>query len=63
MGGRDARRTVTADWLVLATNGYTDELWPRLGQTMIPVYSGIRGHRTPSGGHRQANLADGDRPL
>ena len=33
--------TVTADWLVLATNGYTDELWPDLWQTIIPVYSGI----------------------
>ena len=33
--------TVTADWLVLATNGYTDELWPGLEQTLIPVYSGI----------------------
>jgi glycine/D-amino acid oxidase-like deaminating enzyme len=26
---------------VLATNGYTDELWPGLQQTIIPVYSGI----------------------
>ena len=41
MGGRDAGGTVTADWLVLATNGYTDELWPGLRQTIIPVYSGI----------------------
>ena len=33
--------TVTADWLVLATNGYSDELWPGLRQTIVPVYSGI----------------------
>jgi glycine/D-amino acid oxidase-like deaminating enzyme len=33
--------TVTADRLVLATNGYTDGLWPGLRQTIIPVYSGI----------------------
>jgi glycine/D-amino acid oxidase-like deaminating enzyme len=33
--------TVTADWLVLATNGYTDGLWPNLKQTIVPVYSGI----------------------
>ena len=33
--------TITADWLVLATNGYTDELWPGLRQTIIPVYCGI----------------------
>ena len=32
---------VTADWLVLATNGYTDGLWPSLKQTIVPVYSGI----------------------
>jgi glycine/D-amino acid oxidase-like deaminating enzyme len=32
---------VTADWVVLATNGYTDDLWPGLRQTLIPVYSGI----------------------
>jgi glycine/D-amino acid oxidase-like deaminating enzyme len=35
------RGTVIADWLVLATNGYTDGLWPSLRQTLIPVYSGI----------------------
>jgi glycine/D-amino acid oxidase-like deaminating enzyme len=33
--------TVTADWLVLATNGYTDDLWPKLRRSVIPVYSGI----------------------
>lgn len=35
------RGTVTADWLVLATNGYTDGLWPGLKQTVVPLYSGI----------------------
>ncbi len=33
--------TVVADWLVLATNGYTDDLWPGLRQTVVPLYSGI----------------------
>lgn len=33
--------SVTADWLVLATNGYTDDLWPGLRRTLVPVYSGI----------------------
>lgn len=33
--------TVTAEKLVLATNGYTDGLWPKLRQTIVPVYSGI----------------------
>lgn len=35
------RGTVTADWVVLATNGYTDDLWPGLRRTVVPVYSGI----------------------
>lgn len=35
------RGTVTADWIVLATNGYTDDLWPGLRQTLVPLYSGI----------------------
>ena len=30
-----------ADKLVLATNGYTDDLWPKLRRTIVPVYSGI----------------------
>jgi glycine/D-amino acid oxidase-like deaminating enzyme len=33
--------TVRADKLVLATNGYTDDLWPRLRRSIVPVYSGI----------------------
>jgi glycine/D-amino acid oxidase-like deaminating enzyme len=33
--------TVSADKLVLATNGYTDDLWPKLRRTVVPVYSGI----------------------
>ncbi len=32
---------LSAEWLVLATNGYTDDLWPGLRQTVVPVYSGI----------------------
>ena len=33
--------TLAAEWVVLATNGYTDDLWPGLRQTVVPVYSGI----------------------
>ena len=33
--------TVTAEKIVLATNGYTDGLWPLLKQTIVPAYSGI----------------------
>jgi glycine/D-amino acid oxidase-like deaminating enzyme len=32
---------VRADKLVVATNGYTDDLWPKLRRTIVPVYSGI----------------------
>ncbi len=35
------RGIVTADWLVLATNGYTDALWPGLARSVVPVFSGI----------------------
>jgi len=30
---------VTSDQVVLATNGYTDTLWPGLAQTVLPVHS------------------------
>ena len=33
--------TVTADWLVLCTNGYTDGLWPGLKRSIVPVFSMI----------------------
>ena len=33
--------SVTADHLVLATNAYTDDLWPKLRQSIVPVYSTI----------------------
>jgi glycine/D-amino acid oxidase-like deaminating enzyme len=35
------RGTVRADKLVLATNGYTDDLWSGLPRSIIPVYSAI----------------------
>ncbi len=35
------RGTVHADKLILATNGYTDGLWPRLRRSIVPVYSAI----------------------
>jgi glycine/D-amino acid oxidase-like deaminating enzyme len=33
--------TVTADRLIIGTNGYTDDLWPKLRKSVVPVYSGI----------------------
>lgn len=46
---RDGRRwrvstptgTVIAESVVLATNGYTDGLWPRLRESIVPVFSSI----------------------
>jgi glycine/D-amino acid oxidase-like deaminating enzyme len=36
-----ATGTVTADKLILATNGYTGDLWPGLRRSIVPVYSAI----------------------
>jgi glycine/D-amino acid oxidase-like deaminating enzyme len=33
--------TVTAEKIILATNGYTDDLWPGLRRSIVPVYSAI----------------------
>jgi glycine/D-amino acid oxidase-like deaminating enzyme len=33
--------TVRADKLVLATNGYTDDVWPGLRRSVVPVFSAI----------------------
>lgn len=33
--------TVHAEQIVLGTNGYTDNLWPNLRKTVVPVFSGV----------------------
>jgi glycine/D-amino acid oxidase-like deaminating enzyme len=33
--------SLLCDTLVIATNGYTDDLWPSLRQTLVPVYTTI----------------------
>jgi glycine/D-amino acid oxidase-like deaminating enzyme len=33
--------TVRAERVILAANGYTDDLWPGLRRTVVPVYSAI----------------------
>jgi glycine/D-amino acid oxidase-like deaminating enzyme len=38
---RTASGTVTADRVVLATNGYTDDLWPSLRRTVVPLFGAI----------------------
>jgi glycine/D-amino acid oxidase-like deaminating enzyme len=35
------RATVRADKVLLATNGFTDDLWPELRRTIVPVFSSI----------------------
>ena len=36
-----ATGTVTAEKLILATNGYTDGLWPGLRRSLVPLFSAI----------------------
>jgi glycine/D-amino acid oxidase-like deaminating enzyme len=38
---RTAAGTVSAEQVVLATNGYTDDLWPNLRRTIVPVFGAI----------------------
>ncbi len=33
--------TVTAERVILATNGYTDDLWPGLRRSLVPLFSAI----------------------
>ncbi|MCH2994083.1 hypothetical protein K3W78_14980, partial [Listeria monocytogenes] len=35
------RAIVHADKVLLATNGFTDDLWPALRRTIVPVFSSI----------------------
>jgi glycine/D-amino acid oxidase-like deaminating enzyme len=36
-----ANGCVTAERVLLATNGYTDDLWPRLRRTIVPLFGAI----------------------
>jgi glycine/D-amino acid oxidase-like deaminating enzyme len=38
---RTPRAVVHADQVVIATNGYTDEVWPALRRTIVPVFGAI----------------------
>jgi glycine/D-amino acid oxidase-like deaminating enzyme len=47
---RTATGTVTAEQVVLATNGYTDDLWPKLRRTVVPVFGAMTATaRLPNG--------------
>ena len=41
--------TIEAERIVLATNGYTDGLWPKLRQGVVPVFSAIAATEPLSG--------------
>jgi len=38
---RTAKGTVTSEHVVLATNGYTDALWPKLRRSVVPVFGAM----------------------
>src|SRR5579859_1829116 len=38
---RTAHGAVRAERVLIATDGYTDDLWPRLRQSAVPIYSAI----------------------
>ncbi len=42
---------VSADKVVLATNAYTDDLWPGLRRSVVPVYSAIVASQPIADGH------------
>lgn len=50
---------ITAEKVLLATNGYTDGLWPKLRQTIIPVASFIVATRPLSDNVRRTILPQG----
>lgn len=51
--------TVTAEQLILATNGYTGNLWPNLRRSIVPVYSAIAASEPLSDSLAKAILPTG----
>lgn len=54
--------SLTADTVVLTTNAYTDDLWPGLRQTMLPMYS-ISLATAPLTPEQQATVLSGRRTI
>lgn len=54
--------SVTADTVILTTNAYTDDLWPGLRQTMLPMYS-ISLATTPLTPEQQATVLPGRKTI
>ncbi|MDA1099267.1 MAG: FAD-dependent oxidoreductase [Proteobacteria bacterium] len=53
---------LTADKVIIATNGYTDGLWPGLAQTVVPVYS-VQVATAPLGENMRGNILSGGEVL
>ena len=51
--------TLHAQHLVIATNGYTDDLWPRLRRSIVPLFSGIVASEPLPAATAAAILPDG----
>ncbi len=56
------RGSLTADKVIIATNGYTDGLWPGLAQTVVPVYS-VQVATAPLGENMRGNILGGGEVL
>ncbi len=56
---RTATAVISAPKVLIATNGYTGALWPKLRQTIIPVASFIVATKPLSGNLRRSILKDG----
>ena len=54
--------SLTADKVIIATNGYTDGLWPGLAQTVVPVYS-VQVATAPLGENMRGNILGGGEVL
>ncbi len=54
--------SVTADTVILSTNAYTDDLWPGLRQTMLPMYS-ISLATAPLSPEQQATVLPGRKTI
>lgn len=54
--------SVTADTVILTTNAYTDDLWPGLRQTMLPMYS-ISVATAPLTPEQQASVLPGRKTI
>jgi len=55
---RTPNGTLIADQVLLCTNGYTDGLWPRLRETVVPVYS-VQAATAPLGENVRRSILPG----